>query len=83
MSAWLREWGEHIRPLRERLGFAVVGAWTAAESNRFVWIIRYDGPHTWQHAEAAYYGSPERTRLDPDPARHIETSEQWLMTSIQ
>ena len=83
MAIWLEEWARQIRPLRGRLGFTVVGAWTVAETNRFIWIIRYQGPLTWKEAEAAYYGSPERIRLDPDPARHIETSEQWLMTSIQ
>ena len=83
MAIWLEEWARQIRALRERLGFTVVGAWTVAETNRFIWIIRYQGPLTWKEAEAAYYGSPERIRLDPDPARHIETSEQWLMTSIQ
>ena len=83
MTDWLREWSLHIRPLRERLGFSVVSAWTIEEANRFVWILRYNGPLPWKDAEAAYYGSPERTSLNPDPARHIETSEQWLMTSIQ
>jgi hypothetical protein len=81
MPDWLREWSQQIRPLRERLGFSVVGVWMVADTNRFIWIIRYEGPLTWQEAEAGYYGSPERIRLDPDPARHIETSEQWLMTS--
>ncbi len=82
MADWLEEWSRHVRPLREKLGFHVMSAWTIEDTNRFVWILRYDGLQPWEEAEAAYYRSRERTRLDPDPARHIETSEQWLMTAV-
>ena len=71
MGEWLEEWGERVRPLREGHGFAVVGAWVVEESSEFVWVIAYDGEGTFAEADAAYYGSPERAALEPDPARHL------------
>ncbi len=79
MAAWLDEWGRMIAPLRRRNGFEVVGAWTT-DADQFIWILRYAGPKTWEEADAAYYASPERKAMDPDPARHIATSEHWLMS---
>jgi hypothetical protein len=79
MAAWQEEWGRLIAPLRRRTGFEIVGAWTI-EPDQFVWILRYTGSKTWEQADAAYYASPERTAMQPDPARHIAKSEQWLMS---
>jgi hypothetical protein len=79
MEAWLEEWNRLIVPLRRRQGFEIVGAWTT-ESNQFIWILRHDGLKTWDEADAAYYASPERTVMQPDPARHIAKSEHVLMS---
>jgi len=57
--------------LREGHGFEVVGAWVVEESDEFVWVIAHDGEGSFQEADAAYYASPERAALDPDPARHL------------
>ena len=81
MEAWLEEWRHLIAPLRRRHGFEILGTWTI-EPDRFVWILRYAGPKTWQQVDAAYYASPERAAMLPDPARHIAKSEQWLMSAI-
>jgi len=81
MAAWLEEWGRLIAPLRRRNGFEIVGSWTA-EPDQFVWILRYTGPKTWEDADAAYYASPERAAMQPDPARHIAKSEHWLMSEV-
>jgi NIPSNAP len=72
MGEWLEEWGGRVRPLRERHGFEVVGAWVVEGSEEFAWVIAHDGEGTFQEADAAYYASPERAALDPDPARHLE-----------
>jgi NIPSNAP len=82
MTAWLDEWKRLIAPLRQKHGFEILGAWTVDEGNRFVWILRYDGPKRWEEADAAYYASPERAAMQPDPARHIAKSEHWLMTGV-
>lgn len=82
MEAWVAEWQRLIAPLRRKNGFEVLGAWTVDDENQFVWILRYDGRKTWEEADTAYYASPERTAMQPDPARHIEKAEQWMMRAI-
>lgn len=82
MADWVSEWQSQIAPLRRKFGFEVLGAWTVDGSDRFVWVLGYDGPHSWGEADSAYYGSPERAAIDPDPARHIAGSETWLMTAV-
>jgi NIPSNAP len=79
MAAWQEEWGQLIVPLRRRNGFEIVGAWII-KPDQFVWILRYTGSKTWEQADAAYYASPERTEMQPDPARHIARSEHSLMS---
>ncbi len=79
---WVEEWREHVYPLRERFGFRVLGAWTIPEHDKFVWILAYDGPKSWEEAERAYYASPEREALDPDPARHLQATEKWMLRSV-
>ncbi len=53
MAAWRQEWKTQIRPLREKFGFRVVGVWAIEEENRFVWILAYRGPATFEEADAA------------------------------
>ena len=83
MQAWISEWKSTIAPLRRRFGFEVVDAWTADEPERFIWILRYAGDRSWDEADAEYYNSPDRKALDPDPARHIEHSEHYLMRELR
>jgi NIPSNAP protein len=79
MGEWLDEWRRFIAPLRRQAGFEILGAWTIEAENRFVWMLRYHGPKSWQEADAAYYASPERAAIQPDPARHIAKQESWLL----
>jgi hypothetical protein len=72
------EWQEKIRPLREKLGFRVVGAWTVESANQFVWVQRYEGDETWEEMDSAYFASDERQAMDPDPARLIARMEQYF-----
>jgi hypothetical protein len=71
MEVWVTEWRERVRPVREGHGFEVLGAWVVEGSDEFVWVIAYDGAGSFEEADAAYYASPERVALDPDPARHL------------
>ena len=80
LKDWVEEWSEHIVPLRRHYGFEIVGSWTIDDEDRFVWILNYSGPKSWEDAEADYYGSPERKGLSPDPARHLASQEHWLMS---
>ena len=77
MDAWIDEWRRHIGPLRRRFGFEVLGPWVTVD-DRFVWILGFGGAD-WQAADDAYYASDERRAIDPDPARHLLHTEQWMM----
>ena len=82
MSAWIDEWSRLVRPLREGFRFRVLGAWASEESDTFVWLLGYDGPGDYDTADAAYYASPERAALDPDPARHLAATRQLEVTPV-
>ena len=75
LDEWLREWREQVLPLRRGQGFEVLGPWVG-EDGLFVWLIGHDD---LEAANAAYYDSPERAALDPDPARHLSDVQTWLL----
>lgn len=81
MDAWVNEWLEHVVPLRLRLGFSIPAAWVVEGENRFVWILRYEGDD-YERANDAYYGSPERRALAPEPTRHLESTEHWPLRRV-
>ena len=84
LEAWVREWTEHIAPLRRELGFTIDGAWTVVEESRFVWLLSYPGDWpAFEAADRAYYESPARTRLDPNPARLIARPSFARLTPIE
>jgi hypothetical protein len=75
LDAFAREWRQHVLPLRRAQGFEVLGPWVT-EDERFVWII---GHENLLAADEAYYASPERAAVDPDPARHLADAQHVLM----
>jgi hypothetical protein len=77
LEAFAREWGEHILPLRLQSGFRVMGPWVIDKTNQFIWILEHDG--NFELADSRYYESPERKKMHPDPARHIQKNEHWMM----
>jgi NIPSNAP len=79
MDAWLEEWHAHVRPLRLAHGFSIVGPWVADDGETFVWVLAHDGD--FDAADEAYYASPERRGLEPDPARHVAEERTWFMRS--
>ncbi len=64
-------WQKSVKVLRERAGFKIEGVWRVPAEDRFVWILTYDGPDGWETANKAYYDSPARKAVDPDPAKLI------------
>jgi len=52
------------------------------EASTFMWLLGYGGPGGVEAADAAYYDSPERAALDPDPARHIAEAWQLAVRAI-
>jgi hypothetical protein len=82
LRQFAREWEEKIRPLRRELGFQVGGGWLLEATNQFVWLLSYDGPESWQTQDEAYYSSPIRLQMDPDPARLIARVEEYFVESV-
>ena len=80
LDEFVEEWQRVVVPLRRSLGFLVVDGWRGADSESFVWLVGYDGD--FAEADAAYYASPERAALDPDPARHIAHVETKMLRPI-
>jgi hypothetical protein len=71
LGSFIDEWRRHLLPLREAMGFEVIGPWVTGDG-RFVWILGHDDLAS---ADAAYYASPERAAVDPDPARHLADAQ--------
>ena len=82
MDEWVEEWHAHIKPLRLKLGFEILGAWTVTETNQFLWVLSYDGPESWDSLDQAYHQSKERRAMEPDPARHIARMEHFFMNPV-
>jgi hypothetical protein len=74
LADFVAEWRAGVLPLRERFGFRIE-AWTDLAESTFVWTVRYAGSGSLEDADRAYYASPERAALQPDPAR-------WIVDSI-
>lgn len=81
MDDFVKAWVAGVYPLRQRFGFRIEGAWVIKERNQFVWLLSYEGAD-WEAKDAAYYASPDRAALDPDPAQHIARGDQWFLTSV-
>jgi hypothetical protein len=80
IDAWIGEWREHVAPLRRRLGFRVLGPWL--DGATFVWLLGYEGEDGFAAADSRYYDSAERRAFDPDPARHIRSSQQRMLHEV-
>jgi len=82
LDEFAKVWRENVYPLRLKFGFKIQGAWTIPERNEFIWMLSYDGPDGWETQDKAYYASPERAALNPDPAQYIAKIEHWFVNSI-
>jgi hypothetical protein len=73
LEQWVEEWRSRIAPIRRELGFTIDRAWKVEEDSRFVWLLSHPGDwEAFEAADRAYYDSPQRKGLDPNPARLIE-----------
>lgn len=81
LAEFLAAWTAGVLPLRQRAGFRIQ-AWTVPAESRFVWILARDGPGTFAEADAAYYASPERDALDPDPAQWIVEERTNMLAPV-
>ncbi len=81
LDDFVRAWLDGVYPLRLRKGYRIDGAWIIRERNTFVWLLSHDGDD-WDAQEKAYYASPERAAVTPDPAQHIARVEKWFLTPV-
>lgn len=81
MNEFLSAWQNGVYPLRIKNGFKIEGAWVVREKNKFVWILSYDGPGSFEAKDSAYYASQARTTLKPDAADYIADSEVYFINS--
>lgn len=82
MDAFLAAWAPQVPALRRRFGFELVGAWVVEGGDELVWILGYDGEDGFDAADRRYYASPERSALDPDPARFMETNDHVRLRPV-
>jgi hypothetical protein len=83
LDRFIQEWRIGVAPLRRARGFEIPSAWTIPGEDRFVWLLVHPGGwDAFAKADAAYYASPERTALDPDPARLIEEQYNARLTEV-
>ena len=54
MLAWIEVFETHIRPLHQRLGMTIHGAWQALDTNTFIWIRGFETEAAIDVLEAAY-----------------------------
>jgi hypothetical protein len=84
LDRFVEEWRAGVAPLRRAGGFEIPGAWTVAGEDRFVWLLVYPGGwDAFDEADAAYYASPERAALEPDPARLIDEQHHARLTEVE
>lgn len=82
LDDFVAAWQRGVVPLRERHGFHIDAAWLIRERSEFIWLMRYDGDD-WEARDKAYYASPERAALNPDPAQLIAKVEHWFVTPVK
>jgi len=82
LQTFTEEWKLNIHPLRVKIGFRVLSAWTVEATNQFIWLLAYDGPESWEAKDQAYFESDERQAMVPDPARLIARVEQYFVESV-
>ncbi len=82
MVAWRVVWQQHIKPIREGLGFSVPAAWEVPEKNQFVWLMAYHGDEDWATLDASFHASPERKAISPDPAGLIVSMETQFLNVV-
>lgn len=81
LDDFISAWRKGVYPLRQQQGFRIDGAWAVRERNEFVWLMSYEGDD-WDARDKAYYASPERKALDPDPAQWIARAEHWFVSPV-
>ncbi|MFD0684746.1 NIPSNAP family protein [Actinomadura fibrosa] len=85
LDEWAAKWRDLVVPLRLEFGFEIGGAWLDRERSRFVWVIAYDGPGSFEERNERYWASPKRAAMGLDPADYLVGREvrevEWFYGS--
>lgn len=83
LDEWVEGWLRQVLPLRQKHGFSVDAAWIVEGENRFVWLLSREGDQqAFEAANLAYYDSPERKAIKPDPARLIIEQRHMFLRRV-
>lgn len=82
LEQFVEEWREQLVPLREKHGFCVLESYTLPSTNQFVWLMGFEG-EDWDSADKAYFASPERIAMSPDPGRLIARMENVFVSRVR
>ena len=82
LDEFVAAWVGGVRPLRRTHGFKLQG-WTVPDTDRFIWLLSCAGSRAeFEARDAAYYASPDRAMLDPDPAQWIRATEHVFVEEV-
>ncbi len=83
LDTFVTEWTAYLAPLRRAIGFDIPAAWIVPGEDRFLWLLEHPGGwDAFEAADAAYFASPKRGAIDPDPARLIEEQRNVRLTEV-
>jgi hypothetical protein len=85
LDNWVALFKRGTAPLRRANGFEVQ-AWTAPQTNQFVWIVDHEGsPEEFLAADKAYYALPEHAPLHQEALGYLEEgkSQSWFLEPVE
>lgn len=82
MSEFLEGWWTRVLRLRERCGFALLGAWTDEASDRFVCVLGYVGPGDIDAADAHYHALPEHLPIARESYRLVKEARITRLAAV-
>jgi hypothetical protein len=82
MDDWIAGWKGGIVPLRQHVGFVIVGAWVDRLHDRFVWLVGYSGADGFAAAEDRYHALPDRVSLRPNPSDFLEDATLDMVDAV-
>jgi hypothetical protein len=82
LDAWIDLFRRGVSPLRAAHGFQI-DAWSAPQTDQFVWIVTHEGTiEEFEAADAAYYELDEHVPLHEEALGYLEKSETWFLEAV-
>jgi hypothetical protein len=84
LDNWVALFERGTHPLRRANGFEIQ-AWTAPDTNQFVWLVTRPGTREeFEAADQAYYALPEHKHkpLHEEALLYLEKGETWFLDEV-